>query len=246
VTVGTISRGLRAAVKIGVGDRLLGVLDYVRSPQRGRAWGGPFNGQTARQSLFLGIVRDVAPKAIIETGVYLGTTTQFMAATGLRVFAIESNDRYYGFSRARLWRHLNVTLVPADSRAGLRALFAGRLSSRLGEPLFFYLDAHWNDDLPLAEELRLIFEACRLAVVMVDDFQVPGEAGYGYDDYGPGKALTLDYIAPAVASHGLAVYFPTVAAHSETGLRRGCVVLSSGAVDGLDRLPLLRREATPV
>jgi hypothetical protein len=31
-------------------------------------------------------------------------------------------------------------------------------------------------------------------VAMIDDFRVPGDEGYAYDDYGPGKALTADYL----------------------------------------------------
>src|SRR5216683_8159337 len=34
-------------------------------------------------------------------------------------------------------------------------------------------------DLPLAEEIDIVFSRCPLAVVMVDDFQVPSDAGYG-------------------------------------------------------------------
>jgi len=32
---------------------------------------------------------------------------------------------------------------------------------------------------------------------MIDDFQVPDDPGYAYDDYGPGKALTPDLVDPA-------------------------------------------------
>jgi hypothetical protein len=45
-------------------------------------------------------------------------------------------------------------------------------------PLFFYLDAHWNEDLPLAEEIDLIFSRSPCAVVMIDDFEVPGDPGF--------------------------------------------------------------------
>jgi hypothetical protein len=48
-------------------------------------------------------------------------------------------------------------------------IFYQALTQYLGFPQF-YLDAHWNEDLPLAE----------------------WDSGYGYDDFGPGRTLTSD------------------------------------------------------
>lgn len=62
--------------------------------------------------------------------------------------------------------------------------------------------------MPLAGELELVFSHCSAAVVMIDDFQVPFDAGYAYDDYGAGKALVPGYIAPAVSVYGLRAFYP--------------------------------------
>lgn len=180
----------------------------------------------------------------METGTYLGTTTEFLAAAGCPVFSIEGQARNHGFARARLRRHGNVTLRLGDSREQLARLFDGPLAALLREPLFFYLDAHWNEDLPLAEELDMVFPRCQKAVIMVDDFQVPADSGYGYDDYGPGKRLAAAYIAPAVARHGLTVFYPSTPSAEETGVRRGCVVLcvKGEYADRIAASPLLRRD----
>src|SRR5581483_11607057 len=91
-------------------------------------------------------------------------------------------------------------------------------------PALFYLDAHWDkQDLPLLEELRLIFERSPRAVVLIDDFEVWDDPGYSFDDYGAGRRLTLDYLAP-LAAFAPRCFFPLGAA-GETGGRRGCVVL---------------------
>jgi hypothetical protein len=108
--------------------------------------------------------------------------------------------------------------------------------------VFFYLDAHGWGALPLAEELALAFRHWPAAVVMVDDFQVPGDAGYGFDDYGDGEALTLGYLAGhrVLPPH---VWFPACASEHESGARRGCVVLA-GAPDvarRVDQVQTLRR-----
>jgi hypothetical protein len=217
-------------------------------PDRGAAWGGPFNGQRFRLALFWALIRQLKPAAIVETGTYLGTTTELMAETGLPVFTVEAHPRSYGFAWARLRRQRNVTLLHADSRAALRSLFDGPLRGFADRTLFFYLDAHWNDDLPLAEEIDIIFTHCPAAVVMVDDFRVPWDADYSYDDYGPEKALTDTYISSAVVTLGLCAHYPSTPARIESGHRRGCVVLSNVFLHRteLSRITLLRTSAIAV
>lgn len=78
-----IGRMLKDASRRLLCNRIVGTIDYYCNPKLGVAWGGPFNGQPARQALFSAIVADIRPKAIIETGTYFGTTTEFMASTGL-------------------------------------------------------------------------------------------------------------------------------------------------------------------
>lgn len=231
-----------------LGDRLLGAVDYYLRPQYNMAWSGPFNGQLARQQLFESIVKNIHPHALVETGTYFGITTEFMAMTGLPVFTVEMDPRRFGYARARFWNRRNVTVLQGDSRLGLQHLFTSSLQQFAEEPLFFYLDAHWNDDLPLAEELDLVFSRCFAAVVMIDDFQVPFDGGYGYDDYGPGKALVADYIAPAVSAHGLQAFYPATPS-AEEGIAgpRGCVVLANhpALVSSLASLTLLCPDGGP-
>jgi predicted O-methyltransferase YrrM len=233
---------VKAAAKHIVPGRVLGAIDYVRFPARAAAWGGPFNGQSARQALFREMVAWLRPYAIVETGTYLGTTTEFIAQTGLPVYTIEVDRRNYGFARARLRQKRNVMLCRGDSRGALRALFDGPLGSANNEVLFVYLDAHWSVDLPLAEELEIIFGRRPTAVVMVDDFQVPFDAGYAYDDYGPGKALIASHILPAVSKYQLQTSYPSMPSFAESGLSRGCVVLAKKSVHGraLSSISLLR------
>jgi hypothetical protein len=240
--VTALRRSFRRGIRLLLGDRLLGAIDYALYPDRGAAWGGPFNGQRFRVALFWALIRQLEPAAIVETGTYLGTTTELMAETGLPVFTVEEHPRSYGFARARLRRLRNVMLLHDDSRAGLRTLFDGPLRGFAGRTIFFYLDAHWNDDLPLAEELDIIFTRCTAAVAMIDDFRVPWDADYGYDDYGSEKALTDTYISTAVAKLGLCAHYPSTPARVETGQRRGCVVLSNASLHRTELLsiPLLQ------
>ena len=215
------------------GEQFSGMLDYWRRPTFGREKGLPLNGQMARQVMFRSLMERVSPVAIVETGTCRGATTEYFSAFGLPVFSIEANPRFYGYARVRLRRCRYVNLLLGDSRSMLRRLFSGALQDRSEMTIFFYLDAHWNDDLPLAEELGIVFRGCSRAVVMIDDFQVPFDPGYGYDDYGPGKALTSDYIAAAVAQNSLCAFYPATPAAHDSGARRGCIVLAKNDVHGL-------------
>jgi hypothetical protein len=212
------------------GEEAGGMIDYYRHPETGLAWGGPFNGQDYRVQLFKAIVGCIRPTAIIETGAFLGTTTALMVETGLPVFALEGQKRNYGFARARLRKRHNLSLRLGDSRAALSSLIDGALHSAENRTIFAYLDARWNEVLPIATELDIIFSRCPAAVVMIDDFQVPDDPGYGYDDDGKGQELTLTGISQVVVKHGLCAFYPLAKSFDETGARRGCAVL---AKDGL-------------
>jgi hypothetical protein len=217
------------------------MLDYWRRPEWRETWGGPFNGQAFRQRLFVELCGRVPFAAIVETGTHRGSTTAyFRRTTRVPVHSFEISPRHHGFARARLWLARNAHLYRGDSRAGIAAL--AESASLPSGPVFFYLDAHWGGELPLREELALVFAHWRQAVVMIDDFAVPDDPGYGFDDYGPEKTLTLAYLRRSAAP-SMAVWFPACASSAETGARRGCVVLArdGDVVRRIDSARTLRR-----
>ena len=221
-----------------------GMIDYFRFPERRDPWAGPFNGQYKRRELFLSLILTCRPAAIIETGTYVGASTEFMAtASKLPVYSVEADARNFGFAKMRLSKHRNVHLSFGDSREFLMNFIAGTAARYTGHPLLFYLDAHWGEDLPLSDELAIILSSLSHAIVLIDDFQVPGDEGYGYDDYGAGKALSRGYIAPHVSKFQLAEFYPTTSSAAESGLGRGCVVLAhdQGLIASLSRISLLRK-----
>lgn len=203
-----------------------GIFHHWFQPEVGNNWGGPFNGQVGRQELFSWLIRTIRPVMLLETGTYRGATTEFLAKSRLPVTTIEVNPRHYGFSCARLWRCRNVTLHLGDSRTQIRKLFRSSWNILKISPILAYLDAHWNGDLPLLEEIETIFTFCPGAVVMIDDFRVPDDPGYGFDAYGPARALTEEYVLPIIECLGLVVLYPALESKAETGARRGCVVLA--------------------
>jgi hypothetical protein len=101
-------------------------------------------------------------------------------------------------------------------------LFDGPLRWARNQSLLVYLDAHWNDDLPLAEEIEIVFGVCPNAIVMIDDFKVPFDDD---DDYGTSKSLTAELIEPIVAARSLQLFYPSTPSVHETGFQRGYVVM---------------------
>jgi hypothetical protein len=151
----------------------------------------------------------------------------------LPVYSVEADARNYGFAKMRLRKYQNVNLS--------LGVIEGEANKYMSRALLFYLDAHWSADLPLFEEVAKIVSSISQAIVMIDDLQVPNDNGYGYDDYGVGKALIRDYIAPLVSQFGLA--YPRTPSVAETGGRRGCVVVTRNPslIEALEGISLLRR-----
>lgn len=214
-----VKRGINVFLKRALGDKAIGAIDYLRYPGQRSGYGGAFNGQQHRARIFDELLEQCEFDAIVETGTFRGTTTEHLARKSrLPVYTVESNARFVGFARARLVLRSRVQVCHGDSRRFLSKL-AGR-SSLKGHHIFFYLDAHGGEDLPLRRELELILGSWPNPVIMIDDFRVPGDDGYGYDDDGESRTLDLRIL------RGLEVhtFFPVARSDDETGRRRGCVV----------------------
>jgi hypothetical protein len=205
-------------------QELRGALDYYRFPGRRDGRYGPLNGQHARRAMFERIIAELPPAFVVETGTHRGRTTEFIASrVASPIYTVESDRRLHGFARVRLRRFPHVQLVVGDSREWLRRLASdGPARDAVG---LFYLDAHGGAELPLHAELDLVCASWTRPIVIIDDFAVPDDSGYRFDDYGQAGCLTLDYIRPLVRRHELTCLFPVCPSSEESGARRGCVVL---------------------
>jgi hypothetical protein len=190
--------------------------------------------------LFFELLRHFEFRAIVETGAFRGLTTVFLRLTsGLPVYTVEASPRSFRFARQRFRGVRGIHGELGDSRAFLRKLGADPRFPH--DRVFFYLDAHGGEDLPLYEELELVTSYWSDPIVMIDDFEVPDDPGYGFDDYGIGKRLVVSYL-PARLIREFRLFWPAARSEEETGVRRGCVVAGrkdSGA-GTLEKLSLLR------
>lgn len=206
-----------------------------------RWWGGAFNGQQGRTEIIENVIKICQISDVVETGTFRGTTSEFLATrVSGRIYSCELATRYFLYAQRRLCAYSNVEIQLADSRTFLESLL-GREAVRQSRVLF-YLDAHWNADLPLAREIEIILTSHPSNIIAIDDFQVPFDNGYGYDDYGADKRLWLPILAP-FRDRISNFYVPAIASQDETGAKRGCIFFASTPeLDNLlAQVPNLRR-----
>lgn len=203
-------------------QKILGFVDFVNYKNHKSPWGCEFNGQELRRKIFDAVLDATKFKIIIETGTYRGTTTSYFAKKNVPVYTGEYSPRFYSFSRFRFLFKKRVKVFNNDSRIFLRQLSKDAKITK--EVTFFYLDAHWDADLPLAEELQIISGSWQRNIIMIDDFKVPGDYGYAYDDYGGDSVLDGAYIDRV----GIAFWrFYPVSSSKETGVKSGSILLTS-------------------
>ncbi|MGW1882570.1 hypothetical protein [Streptomyces sp. NPDC001970] len=116
-------------------------------------------------------------------------------------------------------QHSGIHLYHGDSRKMLHVL-----SPRRGYPtLLFYLDAHWQEDVPRYQELEIIKDRWSRSLVMIDDFRVPDDPGYQFTSY-HGVPSDTNYL-PVLP--GWKAFYPKSGSPQDTGAKRGCIVLAS-------------------
>ena len=171
-----------------------------------------FNGQKNRARVFHALNKEVQFENYVETGTFLGMTTDFLARTarerGAHVYSCEINDRHFEIASRTVGMKQNVQLYHGNSVDFLRSL-SSTLSGALN---FVYLDAHWNEYLPLRDEL-LILKKWQNTVVMIDDFKVPSDERFGWDKYDDQREICLQHIDGTFGDN--AVYFPNYPATDE-------------------------------
>lgn len=196
---------------------------YTQYNKLKNPWGTHFNNQNIRTNIFDKIVNTIKIDLIVETGTFRGTTTDYMSQkVACPIYSVELSMRYYTFSRLRFKENNSIHVFNNDSRAFLRYLSSNEAWK--DKTIFFYLDAHWNADLPLDEELNIIFSTWKNVIIMVDDFKVENDEGYKYDQY-ENISLDIKYIKP-IYKYNLYYFFPINSSH-ETGAKRGSIILTN-------------------
>jgi hypothetical protein len=105
---------------------------------------------------------------------------------------------------------------------------------QLGDRPLFYLDAHWYDYWPLCDEIRLISNHLHEAIIIIDDFEVPGRNDCSFDVYKSDSDPNVEYrcglplIQPCFgSSHHYHALFPNYTLPEDSKLTGYIVLLQN-------------------
>ena len=95
------------------------------------------------------------------------------------IFSCEISDKFFKESSWRFRNINNIKIFKDSSPDFLRDILVKKVFGDL--PLFF-LDAHADEYYwPLLDEVKIIAGNFGKAVIIIDDFEVPGRKDFGYD-----------------------------------------------------------------
>ena len=164
------------------------------------------HGDTIHLNLLRKIVKNYKITSIVETGTFLGYTTELFAKEFpyVQIYTVEINQFFYEKAQKNLKKYQNVHIFKGTSPEFLESLLKKDV---LGNRPFFYLDAHWLDDWPLEKELQIISKKIPSVVISIDDFKVEGDGRFIYDKY-KSKECSLDLINPNLSKNNYNLLFP--------------------------------------
>ena len=215
-----------------------GISVLVNSPSYVHDQDNGFNRVKGRKIIFQDLLNNYKFFHIIETGTYLGDTSGYMAKTsGVPVLTCEKNPSLYRLAKMRLKKVELAHLHNMDSKEFLMEL--SKNPDITQNECFVYLDAHWGEDLPLKEEISIIASRWKKFVMMIDDFEVPGDDGYMHDSFGTLKYINIDRLK---VRYNLCAYFPSMSSSQEPKPPTGCIVLAKNDqyANGLRKIKSLR------
>lgn len=152
---------------------------------------------------FKKLIENFKIKRIYETGTYLGWSTIKLSEFNIPVYTIEINNNYIKESYNNLKDKKNVKILCGESSTILDSL-----CTKNEENSLFFLDAHWNENLPLLNELDVI-KKTKNPVIIIHDFFVPGGSkirskhfnGYGIVDDLSGSKFGFDSYGDVILNY---------------------------------------------
>jgi predicted O-methyltransferase YrrM len=185
----------------------------------------PMNGQRNRLRTSFLLSEIFNPDFAIESGCFLGTTTQYLASiASIKTYAIEINVDFAATASKRLKPDVDSGRIEVIQ--GNSAVQMPRILSTLNptqSKVFAYLDAHWLEHIPLSEEIQSLLDWGGDFIAVVDDFYIPDDSGFGFDQY---KNHRVD-ISHVPKSSEISVWVPAEHSSTESGARRGTAYVVS-------------------
>jgi len=135
-------------------------------------------------------------KQFAESGTEAGSTIGYTARMypHLDCYSVETDKGTYELASYNTTNHPNITLINGHSLDFLKEL-------QPASPALFWLDAHshgWGCDL--GEEVDIILSRWDSGYIFLDDFEVPGQADFGFDWYESYGKLNWETVVKDITS----------------------------------------------
>lgn len=123
----------------------------------------------------------------VETGTYLGETTNIAKNIFQEVHTVEIKRELFENAKSKFSNHSNVICHLGDS-----SILLEDICKTLDKPTCFWLDGHWSaghtgkglKNVPLYEELQLIMKHCsQKCVILIDDCRLFEKTGEHLDGW---------------------------------------------------------------
>ena len=133
-----------------------------------------FNEDINLQKIFKSLVENHNPELILETGTYMGDTTEYFCSFNIPVITTEINETFLNKSKEKLNLFTNIKLFLGDSEKALKENFHLIKDKKV----LAFLDSHNLNDTVLERELVLLKQLDIKPILMIHDFYVPGKNFY--------------------------------------------------------------------
>ena len=149
------------------------------------------------------------PRIFVETGTYMGDTTNAISPYFNKVYSIEIQPTFVINARDRFKNNTNISILEGDS-----SIVLTEICPTLEMPVFFWLDGHYSSDdtgkgekdCPLLEEVKAIYDLCKQpCVIAIDDVRL-FDTNYTENWLGITREGILNIVNPRVQS---VKYYPS-------------------------------------
>lgn len=184
-------------------------------------------------------------EVFVETGTNVGSTLAYFARKYPHIPCLSCEPDLEAFQHAKknVAGLTNITLYNQTSQQFLETL-REKHTDIFPKKVLFWLDAHgYGFQWPLKEELAFISGNFLHALILIDDFKVPGREVFGYDEY-QGQICSYEYVKDALNPvRTYKVYYPNYTEHTSTHHPlRGWGLITYDKNLGVRTLPLFDKE----
>jgi len=155
--------------------------------------------------------------AYIETGINVGQTFGYVASQypHITCYGCEVRRDAYEAASERMRAYENIRISHETSPRFLQHLFHQLPDTKNSCPLF-WIDAHGHGfQWPLRDEIKSITQAFTRAFILIDDFKVPGNECFEYDQYME-QECSLEYIKDAIMVDDYRIFYPAYSEKTPT------------------------------